>query len=179
MWGKEGAKTDQAEQVAECRPLLSTLKLPQALGLLPKGKPIFKVYHIHKSHLAACVAAYCSFSHLLKHFLPLSLLFICFSFPPNPLSMGCSLSLLLDSALQIWEISLPYKYCLVLLPLLLMPSYPTWCLYELFYFLFLVQCYFCWNRLMDPLERQKNIVTKYDLVFAHQKKGKGDIAKAY
>lgn len=59
---RQGGSQDWAEQVAECRPLLSTLKPPQAVGLLPQGKPIFKVRHIHKSHLAACVAAVCSFS---------------------------------------------------------------------------------------------------------------------
>lgn len=81
---RRGGSQDRAEQVAERRPL-STLKPPQAVGLLPQGKPLFKVHRVRKSHLAACVAADCSFSQFPQA-LPLaqSLIHLLFFFSQSP-----------------------------------------------------------------------------------------------
>lgn len=150
----------------------------QAADLIPQGQPVFKVHCVPKSHLAACVAADCSFSQSLQA-LPLAesvIHLLLFSSP----SLECGLlpSPTLGSALHTQHISSPYKYCLLLLPLAPRPSYPIHCQCGLLN-LFPVQDCFCWNGLVDPLEWHKDIIAKYDLFFAYQKKGKSDVPKAY
>lgn len=115
-----------AEQAAERRPLLSTLEPPRAVQCACSHSK----HHLHKSHLAVCVAADHSFSQFPQALPPSQSLIHLLLFPSHPLSVGRSLPPLLDSALTTWWISLPDKRYL-LLPLIVVPSYPIHCLYEL------------------------------------------------
>lgn len=167
------------EQVAECRPLLSTLKPPQAVGLLPQGKPIFKVRHVHKPHLAACVAAVCSFSQF-PQVLPLAeslILLLFFSsqslecgLVPYPAFRLCPTDVADFLSLQVLLAAAPASRPNAFL----LHTLSIWTPH-----FFLVQDCFCWNRLVDHLEQQKGITARYDLFFAYQKKCKRDIPKGY